>query len=138
VVFVLDTNKKPLSPCHPAKARKLLKQGKASIYKKYPFTIIINKEVNCNNENGEFRLKIDYGSKHTGLAILQKESVVWLGQIDHKTNIKSNLDTRRVYRHRRRNKNIRYRQPRFLNRKKENGWIPPSLVSRVNNIQTWI
>lgn len=28
MVFVLDTNKKPLAPCHPARARKLLKTGK--------------------------------------------------------------------------------------------------------------
>ena len=45
MVFVLDTNRKPLSPCHPAVARKLLKEGKARIFKKYPFTIILNKEV---------------------------------------------------------------------------------------------
>jgi len=40
MVFVLDTNRKPLSPCHEAVARKLLKQGKAAIFKRYPFTIV--------------------------------------------------------------------------------------------------
>lgn len=136
MVFVLDTNKRPLSPCHEAVARKLLKQGKASIFKKYPFTIILNKKVNEDNQQ-EYRLKIDYGSKHTGLAILNKDNVIWLAQIQHRTDIKSNLDTRRIYRRRRRNKNLRYRQSRFLNRKREKGWIPPSLESRVNNIKTW-
>lgn len=137
MVFVLDTNRKPLSPCHEAVARKLLKQEKASIFKKYPFTIILNKQVDEDTQQ-EYRLKIDYGSKHTGLAILSQNNVIWLAQIQHRTDIKSNLDTRRMYRHRRRNKNLRYRQPRFLNRKKEKGWIPPSLESRVNNIQTWV
>ncbi|MBE2907406.1 RRXRR domain-containing protein [Anoxybacillus flavithermus] len=37
MVFVLDTNKCPLAPCHEAVARKLLKQGKAAIYRRFPF-----------------------------------------------------------------------------------------------------
>lgn len=47
MVFVLDANKKPLSPCHEAVARKLLKQGKAAIFKRYPFTIILKKSMEC-------------------------------------------------------------------------------------------
>jgi 5-methylcytosine-specific restriction endonuclease McrA len=137
LIFVLDTNKQSLSPCHPAVARKLLKQGKASIFKKYPFTIILKKQKQ-NDCKQEYRLKIDYGSKHTCLAILNKDNILWLGQIEHRTNIKKNLDDRRGFRCRRRNKNLRYRQPRFLNRKREEGWIPPSLESRVQNIQTWV
>lgn len=140
MVFVLDTNRKPLAPCHPSVARKLLKQGKAAIFKRYPFTIILNKEVGGNNEENKqgFRLKIDYGSKHTGLAILQNNNIIWMAQIQHRTAIKPNLDKRRAYRRRRRSKNLRYRQPRFLNRKKIKGWIPPSLESRVNNIKVWV
>jgi len=137
MVFVLDTNRKPLSPCHEAVARKLLKQGKAAIFKRYPFTIILNKEVNEDIKQ-EYRLKIDYGSKHTGLAILQGNNVIWLGQIDHRTDIKKKLDDRRMYRRSRRSRKTRYRKPRFLNRRKEEGWIPPSLESRVNNIKTWV
>ncbi len=45
MVFVLDTNKRPLAPCHEAVARKLLKQGKAAIYRRFPFTIILKKSV---------------------------------------------------------------------------------------------
>lgn len=54
MVFVLDTNKRPLAPCHEAVARKLLKQGKAAIYKRYPFAIIL-KEIVDN-----FRPKTPY------------------------------------------------------------------------------
>jgi len=138
MVFVLDANKKPLSPCHEAVARKLLKQGKAAIFRKYPFTIILKKAVDDTDNKQEYRLKIDYGSKHTGLAILQNNNVIWLGQIDHRTDIKKKLDERRMFRRSRRNRKIRYRKPRFLNRKRKEGWIPPSLESRVNNIKTWI
>jgi hypothetical protein len=43
--FVLDTNKRPLNPVHPGRARVLLKQGKAAVYRRYPFTIILKHEV---------------------------------------------------------------------------------------------
>ena len=45
MIFVIDASKKPLDMCHPAKARKLLKDGKAKIYRKEPFTIILTKVV---------------------------------------------------------------------------------------------
>ena len=137
MVFVLDTNRKPLAPCHPARARKLLKIGKAKIFKKYPFTIILEKEAKEENE-GEYRLKIDYGSRQTGLAILKNnKEVIWLAQTEHRTDIKEKLDTRRGHRRFRRSR-LRYRKPRFNNRKKPKGWIPPSLQSRVDNIQSWV
>uniref|UniRef100_UPI0016592C63 RRXRR domain-containing protein n=1 Tax=Salmonella sp. S055_01148 TaxID=2665559 RepID=UPI0016592C63 len=88
MVFVLDTNKRPLAPCHEAVARKLLKQGKAAIYRRFPFTIILRKSVDESEIKATYRLKIDYGSRHTGLAILRGQEVVWLGQLDHRTDIK--------------------------------------------------
>lgn len=137
MVFVIDASKKPLDMCHPAKARRLLKDGKAKIYRKEPFTIILTKIVDKPTEN-KYRLKIDYGSRHTGLAILKGSRVCWLGQLEHRINIKELLDKRRGYRRRRRNVNLRYRKPRFKYRAKPKGWLPPSLMSRVNNIRTFI
>lgn len=138
MVFVLDTNKRPLAPCHEAVARKLLKQGKAAIYKRFPFTIILKKSVDESEIKTIYRLKIDYGSRHTGLAILRGNEVVWLGQLDHRTDIKERIDKRRAFRKTRRNRKTRYRKPRFLNRKRKEGWLPPSLESRVQNIKTWV
>jgi len=138
MVFVLDTNKRPLAPCHEAVARKLLKQGKAAIYRRFPFTIILKKSVDESEIKATYRLKIDYGSRHTGLAILRGQEVVWLGQLDHRTDIKERLDKRRAFRRARRNRKTRYRKPRFLNRKRKEGWLPSSLESRVQNIQTWV
>ena len=137
MVFVIDVNKKPLDMCHPAKARKLLRDGKAAIYRKEPFTIILKKETE-DTTHKDYRLKIDYGSRHTGLAILKGSKVCWLGQIEHRTNIKDLLDERRGYRRRRRNANLRYRKARFMFRVKPKGWLPPSLMSRVNNIKTFV
>ena len=39
--LVLDKNKKPLDPAHPAQARKMLKAGRAKVFRRYPFTIIL-------------------------------------------------------------------------------------------------
>ncbi len=137
MIFVIDANKKPLNMCHPAKARKLLRDGKAAVYRKEPFTIILKKEVEDDVE-ARYRLKVDYGSRHTGLAILKGEQVCWLGQIEHRTDIKGLLDKRRRFRCRRRTANLRYRKPRFSNRTRPEGWLPPSLESRVNNIRTFV
>ena len=137
MVFVIDANKKPLAMCHPAKARKLLRDGKAAIYRKAPFTIILKKEVD-SDVKADYRLKNDYGSSHTGLAILKGEKVCWLGQIDHRTNVQELLEKRKHYRHRRRTANLRYRKPRGKFRTHPKGWLPPSFMCRVNNIKTFI
>ena len=134
MVFVLDTKKQPQPMIHPAEARKLLRDGKAAVFRKAPFTIILSEEGPVPDRT--YRLKIDYGSKHTGLAILDGSRVLWLGQIDHRTNIKDALDKRRGYRRRRRSANLRYRKPRFTHRQRQDGWLPPSLLSRVDNVKT--
>lgn len=137
MVFVLNKNKKPLSPCSNAVARKLLKLGKAVIHKKYPFTIRLRELKEVNENKQEYRLKIDYGSRYTGLSILSNNKVLWLAELHHKTDIKDKLDSRRGHRRFRRNK-LRYRKVRFLNRKRKDGWIPPSLQSRVDNIKSFL
>ena len=147
-VFVLDTKKRPLAPCHPARARQLLKKGKATVYRRYPFTIILKREVteidavaNVVKQSQPLRLKIDPGSKITGLAILNDRTgkVVWAANLQHRgQQIKTSLEKRRAVRRSRRDRKTRYRKPRFDNRKRPKGWLPPSLMSRVYNIQTWV
>ena len=136
-VLVLDTNKKRLAPCTPGMARSLLKAGKAAVFRKYPFTIILNKEV--DDAPLSCKLKIDPGSKTTGLAILQDNLVIWAAELEHRgQQIKNALESRRSLRRRRRGHKIRYRQPRFLNRKRPDGWLPPSLEHRVLTTMTWV
>ncbi|KAF0216871.1 MAG: restriction endonuclease, partial [bacterium] len=72
-VFVLDTNKQALDMCHPGVARRLLKAGKAAVYRAYPFTIILKQEV-IAPEMQTYQLKLDPGSKHTGVAIVNQET----------------------------------------------------------------
>ncbi|NEO60949.1 MAG: HNH endonuclease [Moorea sp. SIO4G2] len=138
-VFVLDKNLKPLDPCRPARARLLLKQGRAKVFRRYPFTIILpDLEVeNCTTHNHQ--LKIDPGAKTTGLAIRQNNTVIWGAEITHRGfQIRDALTSRRQLRRSRRNRKTRYRKPRFLNRKRPERWLAPSLMSRVHNILTWV
>lgn len=136
-VFVLDTNKKPCNPVHPAVARKLLTQGKAAVFRKYPFTIILKEKP--KDEVKELRVKIDPGAKTTGLAIVSDTNIIWCAELDHRgSQVKNNLNDRRVRRRSRRNRKTRYRKPRFLNRRRPDGWLPPSLMSRVLNIESWV
>jgi len=140
-VFVVDTNKKPLNPVDPGRARILLTQKKAAVLKRYPFTIIL-KTAGEKLELLPLRIKIDPGSKTTGLALVNDTSgqVVFAAELTHRgQDIKDALSDRRVVRRGRRNRRTRYRKPRFSNRRNQKkGWLPPSLESRISNIETWV
>jgi len=135
-VFVLDSNKRPIDPCHPAVARKLLKRKKAAIFRPYPFTIILSRTVESTTQ--QYELKLDPGSKTTGIALVKNYQVIWGAELTHRSSaIKSNLDSRRAIRRSRRNRKTRYRKPRFLNRTRLKGWLAPSLEHRVKTTITW-
>jgi len=139
-VFVLDTHKQVLNPVHPGRARILLSTGKAAAFRRYPFTIILKEEVH-HPAIEPLRVKLDPGSKITGIALVNDASgeVVWAAELTHRGHaIKEGLDRRRALRRGRRQRHTRYRQPRFLNRTRPKGWIPPSLKSRVENVMTWV
>jgi len=138
LVFVLDTQKRPLDPVHPGKARLLLNQGKAAVYRRYPFTIIL-KEAHPDVPVQELELKLDPGSKVTGIAIKQGNKIIFGAELQHRgQQIKDALLSRRQLRRGRRNRKTRYRQPRFLNRKRPDGWLAPSLKHRVDTVLTWV
>ncbi|GCE09221.1 RNA-guided endonuclease IscB [Dictyobacter aurantiacus] len=140
-VFVVDTYQRPLNPVHPGRARILLSEGKAAVFKRYPFTIILKIEVQ-EPAVQPLRIKLDPGSKTTGLAIVNDATgeVVFAAELSHRgQKIKAALDDRRTVRRSRRQRKTRYRKPRFNNRKnKKKGWLPPSLESRIANVLTWV
>jgi 5-methylcytosine-specific restriction endonuclease McrA len=139
-VFVLDTKRQPLDPCHPARARQLLKKGHAAVFRRFPFTIILLVRQADTCTVHPHRLKIDPGARTTGLAILQERSgqVVWAAELVHRgQQIHKAMTSRGERRKGRRYRHTRYRQPRFHHRLRRRGWLPPSLESRVSNILTW-
>ena len=138
-VFVLDTDKKPLTPCSPARARQFLRDGKAAVFRRYPFTIIL-KVAMPNAIVKPLTVKIDPGSRHTGFALVNSDNRALFGaELEHRgKTIKAALDSRRAVRRGRRARNTRYRAARFNNRVRAEGWLPPSLQHRVETTMTWL
>ena len=140
-VFVLDRNRKPLDPCSPARARILLAKGRAAVFRRLPFTIILKDRAVEGSPVHKHRIKLDPGSKTTGVAIVQEETghVVAAVEIEHRgQTIKASLKDRAAIRRGRRQRKTRYRKPRFDNRTRREGWLPPSLESRIANVLTWV
>jgi 5-methylcytosine-specific restriction endonuclease McrA len=139
-VFVLDAEKRPLMPCRPARARLLLTQHRAAVFRYAPFTIILG-EARPELVVTPLRLKIDPGSITTGLAVLHEASgeVVWAAELTHQGHaVHLKLQKRHAQRRNRRSRKTRYRAARFLNRRRRDGWLPPSLESRISNIVCWV
>lgn len=140
LVFVVDTEHRPLSPCHPARARRLLADGKAAVWRRYPFTLILKRAV-LDAHPASLRVKIDPGSKTTGLALVNDGTgqVTWTAELTHRgQRIRDALLARKALRRGRRQRHTRYRPARFANRRRPEGWLPPSLASRVTNVLTWV
>jgi 5-methylcytosine-specific restriction endonuclease McrA len=137
-VFVLDKRKSPLMPCSEKRARLLLARGRAVVVRVYPFAIRLKDRIGGDNQ--PVRVKIDPGSKTTGIAVVrengQKQHVLALMELVHRgRQISKSLEQRRAFRRRRRNQ-LRYRAPRFLNRTKPKGWLAPSLQHRVDTTRS--
>ncbi len=140
-VLVLDRNRQPLMPCHPARARELLREGKAAVFRRYPFVIVLKHRE--GGEKQELVEKLDPGSKTTGIALValfarRGPTVIWAAELEHRgAAIHKALEQRSGHRRHRRG-NLRYREPRFDNRTKSAGWLPPSLQHRVDTTWTWV
>jgi Uncharacterized protein conserved in bacteria len=142
-VFVLDTEYKPLAPTTPARAKRLLNAGKAAVFRRVPFTIILKYTVVLDAQP-PIEFKVDPGSRTTGLALVgdfpkQGRIVLWAANLHHRGQaIKAALESRWALRRGRRARKTRYRAPRFDNRTRPAGWLPPSLQSRVDNVAHWL
>lgn len=111
------------------------------MWRRFPFTIILKVESK-DPQIQPLRIKLDPGSKTTGIALVNDASgeIVFAAELSHRGHkIKESLDSRRALRRGRRARKTRYRKPRFQNRnKKKKGWLPPSLESRIANVLTWV
>ena len=142
-VFVLDKRKKPLMPCSEKRARLLLERGRARVHRMAPFTIrLINRKVE-ESVVQPVSVKLDPGSKFTGIAVTREEGYktvpLWFADLKHRgTLIRKKLEQRANFRRGRRNRNLRYRAPRFLNRTKASGCLAPSLQHRVDTVSSWV
>ncbi|NLY65253.1 MAG: HNH endonuclease [Alcaligenaceae bacterium] len=151
-VFVVDRHGKPLMPCHPARARQLLRQRRAVIHRHVPLVIRLKDRrwEECSVQ--PVRVKLDPGSKTTGVAIVRESNAVDpdTGEVQRQTTVLALIElvhrgrqisealTARRQMRRRRRRSLRYRAPRFLNRSKPKGWLAPSLQHRVDTTMAWV
>jgi 5-methylcytosine-specific restriction endonuclease McrA len=141
MVFVLSHDRQPLDPTSHRRAGLLLKKGRAAVFRRFPFTIILNDRLAKESVTHEHRVKLDPGSKTTGIAVVTESTgrVVWAGELTHRGQaIRDALLSRQAIRRSRRRRKTRYRQPRFLNRRRPEGWLAPSLQHRVDTTLTWV
>jgi len=151
-VFVLDRKGKALMPCSEKRARLLLARGRARVHRVVPFVIrLIDRDTtSCCFQ--PVRLKLDPGSKTTGVALVRDTevldnstgelqpgaAVLNLFELVHRgRQISEALVARRAMRRRRRGK-MRYRASRFLNRTRPAGWLAPSLAHRIHTTMAWV
>lgn len=123
-------------PCSNRKARLLLKEGKAKIVGYKPFTIQII--VPTGEVTQEVHFGIDTGAKYIGVAGISGTKVLIKGEIELRDGIHKNMESRAILRKSRRSRKTRYRQARFLNRKRKDGWLPPTVKSKLDATFFWI
>jgi 5-methylcytosine-specific restriction endonuclease McrA len=132
-VFVIDADGKPLLPTHPARARQLLRDGKAKPYQMLPFTIQLMRHI--ENAVRELTVGIDDGAIEVGIAVVDDatQKVVFAGTIKLRQDVKRKMQQRAAYRRSRRSRKLRHRKARF-NRSKAQGWLPPTIRQKKDSI----
>ncbi|XRQ05885.1 RNA-guided endonuclease IscB [Actinomadura welshii] len=141
-VFVLDKHGAPLQPTTPARARKLLKQGRAVVARHTPFVIRVKDRTIAESQVDGVELGVDPGSRHTGIAVFtdkegNRRGLYGIDLAHRGGSIRDKLSQRAAYRRGRRSRNLRYRAPRYSNRTKPRGWLAPSLRHRVETTMAW-
>ena len=137
MVYVINKNGQPLMPTeNHAKVRILLKNKKAKVIKRCPFTIQLL--YNSTNYTQNITLGVDSGSKHIGLSATTRSKVLFESDVELRNDIVNLLSIRRQNRRTRRNHKTRYRKPRFNNRRRKEGWLAPSVQNKVDSHLTVI
>lgn len=139
MVYVLSKYGTPLMPTERhGKVRRMLKDGRARVVKAKPFTIQLTYETTHHTQ--PITLGVDAGYQKIGLSavtfekeLLSAECTLLQGQAERNKE-------RVMYRRQRRNR-IRYRASRFNNRRKPEGWLPPSIQHKLDShlrLVTWV
>ena len=132
MVYVLSASGTPLMPTERyGHVRRMLRDGKAEVVKRCPFTIRLTYEGTTYTQ--PVSLGVDTGSKHIGVSAVTGNRELYAGQVELRDDISGNLAARRQYRRSRRSRKTRYRKPRFDNRvrSKHKGWLAPSVEAKI-------
>jgi len=133
VVYVLAPDGTPLMPCTCVIARLLLKEGKAKVKRRTPFTIKLRTQP-ATTFTQPLTLGVDTGSSVIGSAVVTEGGqVVYLSEVTVRNDIAATMKARAGYRRNRRNRKTRYRPARWQNRKNsiKTGRFSPTMRSKV-------
>lgn len=119
-------------PCSSAKARHLLRNGKAKVVRTEPFTIQLL--YGSAGYKQPITLGVDAGSKHIGLSATTDKKELYASEVELRRDITKNIATRKANRKNRRSRKTRYRKAKFLNRvhSKKKGWLAPSVENKIH------
>ena len=134
MVYVLSKDNKPLMPCTNVIARLLLKQGKAKVKLKEPFTIKLTYETTEYTQS--LTLGVDTGSGTLGTAVSSDNGkIVYMSKVIVRNNISDKMKQRASYRRSRRNRKTRYRKARWLNRENsiKKNRFSPTMISKFHS-----
>jgi len=133
MVFVLDKDNNPLMPCTPVIARLLLKQGKAKVKRRTPFTIKLKYDTTSYKQ--DVVAGMDTGSKTIGCAAVANGKVVYQAEVHVRQDVSRKMEQRKMYRRNRRSRKTRYRKARWLNRasSRREGRLAPSIRSKIES-----
>ena len=129
-VYVLNMYGKPIMPCSPGKARRLLKFGEAKVVSRKPFTIQLPKTKGTAKQ--PITLGVDAGYKYVGVSARTDKKEVFSAEVTLRTDIPKRLQERAMYRKNRRSR-LWHRKPRFDNRSKPEGWLAPSIQHKLDS-----
>ena len=138
LIYVLNHKGRPLMPCSPRKAKMLLKEGKAKVVSRKPFTI--QWVVPTRSYTQPVSLGLDPGYGTVGFSAVTEKRELVSGEVRLRTDVSKKLTERRMYRRSRRSR-LWYRPARFLNRRKPKGWLPPSVQHKLDShlrLVTWL
>ena len=136
MVYVLNIDGQPLMPTdRHGKVRHLLKDGRAEVVKRCPFTIRLL--YDSTHYTQDIVLGVDAGSKHIGLSATTETKELYASDVELRNDIVDLISTRRQNRRSRRNRKIRYRKARFQNRVSgKKNWLAPSIRQKVDTHMT--
>lgn len=134
MVYIVSMDNKPLMPTNRhGKVRRLLREKKAKVIKRVPFTIKLLYRTETEITQG-ITLGVDAGSKVIGLSATTENQEVFKAEYELRNDISKKLTSKREIRKTRRSR-LRYRKPRFDNRvsTKKKGWLAPSIDHKINS-----
>lgn len=135
MVYVLNIDGQPLMPTtRHGKVKHLLKDGKAKVVKRCPFTIkLLYETPNCTQD---LTLGVDTGSGAIGTAVSTDDGeIVYMSEVVVRNDITDKMTQRAKYRRNRRSRKTRYKKARWLNRKNsiKKDRFSPTMVSKLHS-----